>query len=247
MLEDWMAERLSREVTNLRALSSRSRLDREFRTSPEIAGEVDNTTESVSFCFNWISDGEPIEFLSRLGFEWHVLTVGAPAQRVALQLQAVEAVLGESQLMQHRDFDFDAFISHASEDKNDFVRPLVEELVSRDLRIWYDEHSLDVGHSLRESIDAGLAKSRFGIVIISQAFLRKNWTQRELNGLVARQMEGARVILPIWYNVTHDEVLNYSPPLADAVALDAARLPIDEIGTKLFQTIRGIRRRRKGP
>lgn len=247
ILEDWMAERLSREAANLRALTNRSRLNREFRTSPEIAAEVDNTTESLAFCFNWIADGQPVEFLASLGFDWHVLTVGAPAQRVTLQLQAVEGILGDSQLVEHLEFDYDAFISHASEDKNDFVRPLVEELVSRDLRIWYDEHSLEVGQSLRENIDSGLARSRFGIVVLSPAFLRKNWAQHELNGLVARQMEGARVILPVWYNITHEAILQYSPPLADAVALDAARNSIDEIGTSLFNKIKGIRKRRKGP
>ena len=80
-----------------------------------------------------------------------------------------------------------------------------------------------VGDSLREAIDRGLATSRFGIVVISPSFFEKRWTQRELNGLVAREMaEDRHLILPIWHNVDHKEVLQYSPPLADLLALSSA-------------------------
>lgn len=70
--------------------------------------------------------------------------------------------------------DYDAFISHASEDKDDLVRPLAEELIKNGLSIWYDEFKLKVGDSLRRSIDAGLARSKFGIVILSPSFFAKN-------------------------------------------------------------------------
>ena len=81
---------------------------------------------------------------------------------------------------------YDAFICHASEDKELLVRPLAENLVEHGFDIWYDEFELTVGDSLRQSIDRGLASSRFGIVILSPAFLGKNWPQYELNGLTAR-------------------------------------------------------------
>jgi TIR domain len=69
---------------------------------------------------------------------------------------------------------WDVFISHASEDK-DFVRPLAEVLQKSGLSVWYDEFALKVGDSLRRKIDEGLAKSRYGIVILSHAFFTKNW------------------------------------------------------------------------
>ena len=61
--------------------------------------------------------------------------------------------------------------------------------------------TLTVGDSLRRSIDKGLARSRFGIVIISKAFLQKEWPQKELDGLVAREIEGIKVILPVWHEI----------------------------------------------
>ena len=75
---------------------------------------------------------------------------------------------------------YDAFISHASEDKDSLVRPLAEALRDHHVEVWYDELSLQVGDSLRRSIDRGLAKSRFGVVVLSPAFFAKEWPQWEL-------------------------------------------------------------------
>jgi hypothetical protein len=92
--------------------------------------------------------------------------------------------------------EWDIFISHASEDKDAFVRPLAVGLRKSGLQVWYDEFTLTVGDSLRRSIDHGLAHSRFGIFVISESFLRKQWPQKELDGLVAREVDGVKVILP---------------------------------------------------
>jgi hypothetical protein len=128
---------------------------------------------------------------------------------------------------------YDAFISHASEDKAGLVKPLAIALAKLGYRIWYDEFELRVGDSLRQSIDRGLVNSRFGIVVLSPAFFAKNWPQYELNGLTAREMEGHKVILPIWHSVDRADVLAYSPPLADKVALSTRRLSIKKIAQSL--------------
>ncbi len=101
-----------------------------------------------------------------------------------------------------KEIGYDAFISHATEDKDDLVRPLAGLLKKYGFRIWYDEFEIEIGDSLRESIDQGLVNSRYGIVILSQKFLDKNWTKYELNSLVAKEIAGEKVILPIWHNVT---------------------------------------------
>lgn len=115
---------------------------------------------------------------------------------------------------------YHVFISHASEDKDDFVRPLAERLRQKGVRVWYDEFAMGLGGSLSESIDRGLAESCYGLVILSEAFFRKRWTKRELNGLVARQLyEDRTIILPIWYNISLKEIIAESPPLADLLGL----------------------------
>jgi len=70
--------------------------------------------------------------------------------------------------------------------------------------------ALSLGDSLRRSIDGGLAKSRYGVVILSKKFFEKEWPQKELNGLVARENGRGKVILPIWHNVTKEQVTSFS-------------------------------------
>jgi len=132
----------------------------------------------------------------------------------------------------------DAFISHASEDKEDVVRPLAEALQILGFDIWYDEFRLTVGDSLRRSIDRGLSRSRFGIVVLSPAFLEKQWPQYELDGMVSKEMEGRKVILPIWHRVSKNEVMRYSPTLADRLALSTANYTIEELAELLGKALR---------
>ena len=113
---------------------------------------------------------------------------------------------------------YDVFISHASEDKDLIVRPLVTMLEELSVRVWYDEFSLKFGDSLSASIDKGLLESRFGIVVLSKSFLKKNWTDYEYRSLLSRQMNGQRIIIPLWYDITKEEVLSFSPYLADIFA-----------------------------
>ncbi len=115
---------------------------------------------------------------------------------------------------------YDVFICHASEDKDDFVRPLAQLLIEQNIAVWYDEFSLTIGDSLSRKIDEGLAHSRFGIVVVSPSLFKKPWAKRELAGLTSREMvEDKAVILPIWHRVTVNDVLNFSPSLADKYAL----------------------------
>jgi hypothetical protein len=109
---------------------------------------------------------------------------------------------------------YDVFICHASEDKDDFVRPLAEALQKEHVEVWYDEFSLKLGDSIRRAIDKVLRQSRFGVVVLSKAFFKKQWTQYELDGLTELEIGKTKVILPIWHDVTRQEVLAYSPPLA---------------------------------
>lgn len=132
---------------------------------------------------------------------------------------------------------FDFFISHASEDKQDIVRPLAEALKAAGCRVWYDESELKLGDSLRRKIDHGLANSRYGIVVISRNFMKKNWPDYELNGMVAREIDGVKVVLPLWHGVTKKEVAAYSPSLADKLALDTSEVGIPEIVGKLKELL----------
>lgn len=138
-------------------------------------------------------------------------------------------------LSTNRQFDF--FISHASEDKKDFVAGLAAELTALGAEVFYDEATLKVGDSLRRSIDAGLRNSRFGVVVLSTAFFKKEWPARELDGLTALEVDGRSRILPIWHKVSKDEVAAYSPTLADKVALNTSVSTVKEISRELYEML----------
>jgi hypothetical protein len=131
----------------------------------------------------------------------------------------------------------DVFISHASEDKEAVVRPLAAALVAEGLNVWYDEFELRIGDSLRRKIDQGLAGSRVGLVVLSHSFIAKGWTNYELDGIVTRSVSGEQVLLPIWHNISKQEVVAYSPSLADKVARSTATHTVEEIAKEIAELI----------
>ena len=132
---------------------------------------------------------------------------------------------------------YDVFISHATEDKESFVNEFVEELKNRNVTVWVDALRIQWGDSLRKSIDEGLKKSRFGIVVISPHFIAKGWTQYELDGLFEREMSGGKVILPIWHKITKSEVQKFSPSLAGRKALTTGMMTAGEIADELVKLL----------
>jgi hypothetical protein len=125
------------------------------------------------------------------------------------------------------------FISHASEDKDDFVRSLATALIGKGLDVWYDEFTLRIGDSLRQKIDRGLANSRVGLVVLSPSFIAKGWTNYELDGIVTRTISGEQILLPIWHNITKQQVIDFSPSLADKVARSTATHTVEDIATEI--------------
>ena len=134
---------------------------------------------------------------------------------------------------------FDVFISHASDDKDAVVRPLANALKGYGLEVWYDEFELRIGSSLRQTIDKGIARSRFGVVVLSKAFFGKGWTHYELDGLVTRTVTGDQVLLPVWHNVSKQEVMEYSASLADKLARSTATHTVEEIAEEIAGVIKG--------
>jgi hypothetical protein len=131
----------------------------------------------------------------------------------------------------------DVFISHASEDKEAVARPLARYLQEAGVSVWLDVLELRIGDSLRRKIDHGLASSQFGIVILSRPFFEKGWPQYELDGLVTRYVTGQQNLLPIWHNITKDEVMAQSPSLADKLARSTAQYTVEEIANEIASVI----------
>jgi hypothetical protein len=134
--------------------------------------------------------------------------------------------------------EFDAFISHSSEDKKNLVRPLSIALQEYGAKIWYDEFSLKPGVSLSRSIEKGLSNSKYGIVVLSESFFKKSWTEYELRALNSLEVANPGIIIPIWHNVDIEAVREFSLYLSDKLAIVAGGKSIDEICIQILEVIR---------
>ena len=132
--------------------------------------------------------------------------------------------------------EWDVFISHATEDKDTLVRPLAETMMGCGMKVWYDEFTLKVGDSLRESIDLGLRHSRYGVVVISPSFLAKDWPKKELDALITLEFGGRKLILPVWHNIDLDGVRRFSPILASRLAVSSS-IGVEKVASKLFSAM----------
>lgn len=133
---------------------------------------------------------------------------------------------------------YDLFISHASEDKDGFVRPLATTLAEFGVNVWYDEFTLELGDSLSRSIDKGLINSSYGLVVFSPTFIEKGWTEYELQGLLAKEIGNKKIIIPVWHKFTKEDLLQFSPSLADKFALKADGLSIVELSVSIIKVVR---------
>lgn len=115
------------------------------------------------------------------------------------------------------------FISHAWEDKADLVEPLVRALEAEpDFKVWYDKHALKMGDRLLEKISQGLSECDYGVVVLSEHFFSKQWPKNELDGLFALETEQRKLILPIWKDVTVEDIKKFSPILVGRLGVPAS-------------------------
>lgn len=135
--------------------------------------------------------------------------------------------------------EYDVFVSHAWEDKESFVDEFVVELEKLEIKVWYDRQRIKWGDSMRARIDEGLKKSRFGIVVISPDYIAdgKYWTKAELDGLFQLESINGKMLLPIWHNITKQQVMNYSPIIASKLAMTTATMTAKEIASEMKELL----------
>lgn len=110
----------------------------------------------------------------------------------------------------------DVFLCHASEDKPGVVRPLFQGLENAAISCWYDEADIKWGDSITATVNRGLGISRYVIVVLSHAFLSKNWPQRELNAVLNLEASsGETRVLPLVVGDSQSEVMAAYPLLND--------------------------------
>lgn len=126
--------------------------------------------------------------------------------------------------------EYDLFISHASKDKEDLVEELYQSLSKLGINIFYDRESLEWGDNWKERILSGTKKAEFAIIVISENFFGREWTERELSEFLNRQNKnGQKLILPILHNITMEQLEDEYPTIADIQAVDSKKYTCDQI------------------
>lgn len=138
---------------------------------------------------------------------------------------------------QNEEVEFDFFVSYAKEDEETIVSPLVDKLKSCGAHVWIDSTEISLGDNIRRNIDKGLERSRFGVVVLSKHYVAKSWTNYEFEALMQRQLQSEKVILPIWHNISLDDVKKFSPILLNISAMKSSSSTIEEIAQQLIQTL----------
>ena len=125
---------------------------------------------------------------------------------------------------------YDVFISHASKDKLDYVDNLKNSLDKLRINVFYDKDTIEWGDMWKDKILEGVAKAEFAIIVISENFFGREWTELELNEFLHRQnSNGQKIILPILYNIDDKQLRERYPDVADIQALKGKDHSCDEI------------------
>ena len=125
---------------------------------------------------------------------------------------------------------YDVFLSHANKDKADLVEQLYESLNKLGINIFYDRTSLEWGDKWKDRILDGAQKAEFAIIVISENFFDREWTERELSEFLRKQNKnGQKLILPIVHNISNEDLREKYPSVADIQAIDSRKYSCDEI------------------
>jgi hypothetical protein len=191
---------------------------------------------------NEVQDGRELAFTGRIFF----YSERPVPDQLKQQMLAEAKTLGHNLVFRSVEYAAErnkwekprAFISHDSRDKADIAEPLAVQLQKFMCPVWYDDFTLKVGDSLRESIEQGLKECPKCVLILTPNFLGNDrWTKREYDTVFTRELvENQKVILPVWHGVSREDVYKYSPILADRVAVQWSK-GVEEVARKLIQAI----------
>ncbi|WP_047980181.1 TIR domain-containing protein [Ornithinibacillus contaminans] len=134
--------------------------------------------------------------------------------------------------------EFDVFLSHSSLDKEVFVTELSEKLSEKGLKVFEDVKVFKIGQSQTDMMNMGILNSRFVVVFLSSNFIQSGWSEYEFKSFLNREINEKKIIiLPIWHDVSAEQVRQYNPYLVDKFALSTGKFTVDEMVEHISQVI----------
>ena len=130
----------------------------------------------------------------------------------------------------------DVFISYASQEEC-IAAQLADKLQEVGVIVWFAKNNIKIGDNIKLSIEKGLQDSKYAIVILSENYLDKYWTNNELNALFELEEDGNKKILPLTYNLSHERLKEKSILLANKLCLSINKKNIAEVAVKIVEDI----------
>ncbi|MBQ3368111.1 toll/interleukin-1 receptor domain-containing protein [bacterium] len=125
---------------------------------------------------------------------------------------------------------YDVFISHASSDKEEYVNDLKSSIDKLGVKVFYDKDTIQWGDNWKKKLLEGIKTAEFAIIVISEKFFGREWTEKELNDFLKRQnSNGQKIILPILHKISFDQLKEQYPSIADIQAIDSNKYSCDQI------------------
>lgn len=157
--------------------------------------------------------------------------------KLQVKLDELASDIKES-VNQKENIKYDVFLSHSSLDKEEYVTELSEKLEEIGLSVFEDVKVFKIGQSQTDMMNFGILNSRFVVVFLSANFIESGWSDYEFKSFLNREINEKKIIiLPIWHNVTVEEVKDYNPYLVDKYALNTSKYSLDQIVESINQVI----------
>jgi hypothetical protein len=130
----------------------------------------------------------------------------------------------------------DLFISFVSSDEI-LAKDLADSLEQNSVTTMFTKFNL--GDSLSHRIEMSLREAEYGVVILSQSFFKKPWSRRDLDKVanIDREYEGKTQILPIWHEVTQQDIARYSNALANRVGVPT-KYGLEQIVEEILEVVK---------
>lgn len=125
---------------------------------------------------------------------------------------------------------YDVFISHANSDKLEYVEELYNAISKLGIRVFYDKETFEWGDNWKKKIIDGVNSSEFAIIVISNNYFGREWTEKELEAFLNRQnSSGEKIILPLLHGISVSDLCEYYPELGDIQAISDEEYDVKDV------------------